>query len=359
MGCIMENAEGIKGFEQWERYVRENEAYLAGQEQRHNTVYVNDVNVLQYPYQRIPNAGIWLQDSRKHIIIYASGEAGEVVFHRDFQKDTETGPVHMHSNIEIGFVVRGCARQSFNGKEYRFRAGDFWITNPNCYHCDIYHLEELFTVYFSISLETFDSAILGFVENSEIQQFLRTSLMRQKMIRQFLHFTRKSNGGIEAQRILNQILQEIIEKKTGYEDVVKGLTKRLVEELSVSYDFLVEMEEKRRLRDLLYQEVEQYLQKHYHDANIDNLVQEFHYNEDYYNRLIREYSGQTYSERLKTIRLQKAEELLQDSERSIEEIIVRVGYQSRSYFYDMFRKEYGITPAQYRKRMQAEKEGDE
>ena len=183
--------------------------------------------------------------------------------------------------------------------------------------------------------------------------------MRQKMIRQFLHFTRKSNGGIEAQRILNQILQEIIEKKTGYEDVVKGLTKRLVEELSVSYDFLVEMEEKRRLRDLLYQEVEQYLQKHYHDANIDNLVQEFHYNEDYYNRLIREYSGQTYSERLKTIRLQKAEELLQDSERSIEEIIARVGYQSRSYFYEMFRKEYGITPAQYRKRMQAEKEGDE
>ena len=52
-------------------------------------------------------------------------------------------------------------------------------------------------------------------------------------------------------------------------------------------------------------------------------------------------------------------ELLQDSERSIEEIIARVGYQSRSYFYDMFRKEYGITPAQYRKRMQAEKEGDE
>ena len=51
----MENAEGIKGFEQWERYVRENEARLAGQEQRHNTVYVNDVNVLQYPYQRIPN----------------------------------------------------------------------------------------------------------------------------------------------------------------------------------------------------------------------------------------------------------------------------------------------------------------
>ena len=192
----MENAEGIKGFEQWERYVRENEARLAGQE----------------------------QDSRKHILIYASGETGEVVFHRDFQKDTETGPVHMHSNIEIGFVVRGCARQSFNGKEYRFRAGDFWITNPNCYHCDIYHLEELFTVYFSISLETFDSAILGFVENSEIQQFLRTSLMRQKMIRQFLHFTRKSNGGIAAQRILNQILQEIIEKKTGYEDVVKGLS---------------------------------------------------------------------------------------------------------------------------------------
>lgn len=351
----MENVCRIGSFNQLEKYVRDNEERLAGEEETHNTVYVNDTNVLQYPYQVIPNAGVWLQDRHRHISIYATGETGEVVFHRDFEEDTKNGPVHMHNNIEIGFVVRGCARQSFNGKEYRFREGDFWITNPNCYHCDIYHLEELFTVYFSIAMETFDSAVLGYIENSEIQQFLRISLMRQKMIRQFLHFTRKSNGGIEAQGILAQILWEIIEKKTGYEDVVKGLTKRLVRELSVSYDFLVEMEEKRKLRDLLYQEIEQYLQKHYCDANIENLVNEFHYNEDYYNRLIREYSGQTYSERLKTIRLQKAEELLADERWSIEEIVARVGYQSRSYFYDMFRKKHGITPAQYRKRIQIKK----
>lgn len=354
---MMGNTDGVKSFAYWEGYVRENEERLTGEEQRHNTIYVNDVNVLQYPYTLIPNAGMWLQDSHKHITIYCTGETGEVVFHRDFHKDTENGPVHMHSTIEIGFVVRGCARQSFNGKEYRFREGDFWITNPNCYHCDIYHLEELFTVYFSISMESFDSAILGFVENSEIQQFLRVSLMRQKRIRQFLHFTRKSNGGDAAQLILSRILQEIIEKRTGYEDVVKGLTKRLVEELSVSYDFLIAMEEKRKLRDLLYQEVEQYLQKHYRDANIENLVQEFHYNEDYYNRLIREYSGQTYSERLKTIRLQKAEELLLDPDRSIEDIIVQVGYQSRSYFYEMFRQKHGVTPAQYRRKMQIEGRG--
>lgn len=353
----MENADGIKGFEYWEKYVRDHEKRLAGEEQRYNTVYVNDVNVLQYPYTLIPNAGMWLQDNHKHITIYGTGETGEVVFHREFKEDTENGPVHMHNNIEIGFVVRGCARQSFNGKEYQFKAGDFWITNPNCYHCDIYHLQELFTVYFSVSMESFDSAVLGFVENSEIQQFLRISLMRQKRIRQFLHFTRKSNGGVAAPQILSQILQETIEKKTGYEDVVKGLTKRLVEELSVSYDFLIAMEEKRKLRDLLYQEVEQYLQKHYCDANIENLVQEFHYNEDYYNRLIREYSGQTYSERLKTIRLQKAEELLRDPEQSIEDIIEQVGYQSRSYFYDMFRRKHGITPAQYRRKMQKEREG--
>lgn len=353
----MESTDGIKGFEYWERYVRENEERLSGEEQRHNTVYVNDVNVVQYSYTLIPYAGMWLQDNHKHITIYSTGETGEIVYHRDFQEDTENGPVHMHSNIEIGFVVRGCARQSFNGKEYRFRAGDFWITNPNCYHCDIYQMEELFTAYFSISMESFDSAVLGFVENSEIQQFLRISLMRQKRIRQFLHFTRKSNGGVAAQLILSQILQEIIEKKTGYEDVVKGLTKRLVKELSVSYDFLMEVEEKGKLRDLLYQEVEQYLQNHYCDANIESLVQRFHYNEDYYNRLIREYSGQTYSERLKTIRLQKAEEMLRDPKQSIEDIIVQVGYQSRSYFYDMFRRKHGITPAQYRRRIQTEAEG--
>lgn len=348
----MESVGGIADFEYWEKYVRENEERLEQEDHIDNDVYIDQVNVIQYPYHNLPNAGIWLQDKNRHITVYFTGENGEGVFHRDFYEDLENGPVHMHNNIEIGFVVKGCARQSFNGKEYRFKEGDFWITNPNCYHCDIYHLDELFTVYFSISMETFDSAVLGFVENSEIRQFLKISMMRQKMIRQFLHFTRKSNCGINAQAILSQILQEIIEKKTGYEDVVKGLTKRLVSELSISYDFLVEMEEKRKLKDLLYQEVEQYLQTHYQDANIESLVNRFHYNEDYYNRLIREYSGQTYSERLKAIRLNKAEELLMDSKWSIEDIIFQVGYQSRSYFYDMFREKYGVTPLQYRKQMQ-------
>lgn len=347
----MENADRIVNFEQWEKYIRENEARLMQKEYVQDAADLNPENIFYYPYHPLPNAGIWLQDSCRHITIYASGDFGEGIFHRDFQEDMENGPVHAHSNIEIGYVVRGCARQSFNGKEYRFKAGDFWITNPNCYHCDIYHLEELFTVYFSVSHETFDAAVQRDVDNSEIQQFLKMSIMRQKLVRQFLHFTRKSNCRIDAQVIMNQILQEIIGKKIGYEDVVKGLTRRLVSELSIGYDFLVEMEEKRKLKSLLYQEVEQYIQTHYYDASIENLVDRFHYNEDYYNRLIQEYSGQTYSERLRDIRLQKAEDFLKDPQYSIEDIIQQVGYQSRSYFYNVFQKKHGITPAQYRKRL--------
>lgn len=75
----MENVCRIGSFNQLEKYVRDNEERLAGEEETHNTVYVNDTNVLQYPYQVIPNAGVWLQDRHRHISIYATGETGEVV----------------------------------------------------------------------------------------------------------------------------------------------------------------------------------------------------------------------------------------------------------------------------------------
>ena len=50
------------------------------------------------------------------------------------------------------------------------------------------------------------------------------------------------------------------------------------------------------------------------------------------------------------IRLQYASELLTNSSSSIKEIALQSGFQSESYFFRTFRRFYGISPAEYRKR---------
>ena len=62
------------------------------------------------------------------------------------------------------------------------------------------------------------------------------------------------------------------------------------------------------------------------DVSIEDLVNVFHFQKDYFNRLIRRHTGLTYSSFLQKIRLHKAEELLLNTKMPVKKIIQTVGY---------------------------------
>ena len=82
---------------------------------------------------------------------------------------------------------------------------------------------------------------------------------------------------------------------------------------------------------------------------IQDLVNEFHYQEDYFNRLIKRKTGLTYSAYVQQIRLERAEHLLATTDKSIEEIANEIGYHNKGYFYKLFQEKYDETPASYRR----------
>lgn len=64
--------------------------------------------------------------------------------------------------------------------------------------------------------------------------------------------------------------------------------------------------------------------------------------------IIREMTGMTFNDYLKTLRMEKVGQLLIATQLSIWEIAQRCGYQSESTFYRSFKKYYGISPSDYR-----------
>ncbi|SHH59761.1 AraC family transcriptional regulator [Clostridium grantii] len=337
-------------FEPWKRYVIHNE-YVLRTEDIHNKapiVYIGDKKVYIYSGSQLFSAGIWLQSNEGHLRIYSRSRDGEKIIWRSFNGESQEGPVHQHDAIEIGYIVEGNTYQSFSGEEHKFKQGEFWIVDRNCYHSDIYGQESLCTVYIGIPAEVFDSVFVESIGNSEIQQFLFLALLQQKKNRQFLHFTPRGDKSA-AVVLMENLVREIIEQKTGYYDISKGLLARLLESLSSEYDFLLTSQERQKMRDLLFRQVEKFIQENYKTATIRELVNRFHYNEDYYNRLIKEYSSYTYSDYLKNVRLKEAEKMLCMTKISIEQIVGQVGYKSRGHFYRLFTERYGMTPAKYRK----------
>lgn len=53
-----------------------------------------------------------------------------------------------------------------------------------------------------------------------------------------------------------------------------------------------------------------------------------------------------------SLRMVNAQSLLENTDYKIGEIAEIVGYDNQLYFSRVFRKEYGVSPAQYRKKME-------
>jgi len=313
---------------------------------------VDGEQVYNYGILRSLNAGIWIQDRNRHIIIYgAPAQNYEHITERDFTKDGECGPMHFHNDIEIGYVVEGVSVQTFYGKEHRFQQGDFWIVDQGCYHSDVYQSKDLCTIYIGIPSGMFDSASLQLMISSGIERYLGMVIVNEKKKRQFLHFTPKSKN-TTAPDIMDSLMQEVIERKIGYELITRGLLNRLVYSLCMEYSFSVGGKEKQKIKDMMFNEIDRYMHVNYQAINIQDLIDKFHYNRDYYSRLIKEYKGCTYAEYIRKIRMEKAAELLQATGKPIETIASEVGYQSKSNFYHAFQEEYVMTPVEYRRKHQ-------
>ncbi len=70
-------------------------------------------------------------------------------------------------------------------------------------------------------------------------------------------------------------------------------------------------------------------------------------------------SGRTFTEYLTGLRLNRAKELLRNTEMKSAEIAFDVGYNDAHYFSYLFRKNVGMTPSEYRlRRDTAEKTDD-
>ena len=92
-----------------------------------------------------------------------------------------------------------------------------------------------------------------------------------------------------------------------------------------------------------------YIQSHYKDVTLDNLVGEFHLSKPYLSKFIREKSGQTFQDLVKSERMKRAKNLLHGTSMSVESIAAEVGYENVENFNRLFKKTLGQTPLQYRK----------
>ena len=92
-----------------------------------------------------------------------------------------------------------------------------------------------------------------------------------------------------------------------------------------------------------------YIKSNYSTVSLAELSDYFGYTKSYICKLIRKYSGKSFKEYLNEIKLSQAISEIENTEKTIKEILRASGYTCDEHFFRVFKKTYGVTPTEYRK----------
>ena len=97
----------------------------------------------------------------------------------------------------------------------------------------------------------------------------------------------------------------------------------------------------------------EYIQDNY-DKDLNMAVVSNHISMNYslFSSLFKEYTGSNFVNYLKAIRMEKAKELLAETDLRIVEISAKIGYDNEKHFMKTFKASCGVSPSEYRKNAQ-------
>jgi YesN/AraC family two-component response regulator len=92
-----------------------------------------------------------------------------------------------------------------------------------------------------------------------------------------------------------------------------------------------------------------YVDEHFREEiSREQLSEMFFFDPDYITKIFRKETGLSYKNYVIEKRLALAKELLTETDYSIHDIALHVGYDNYSYFTRLFKKSFGVTPVEFR-----------
>ncbi|MDK2808903.1 MAG: two-component system, response regulator YesN [Clostridiales bacterium] len=108
-------------------------------------------------------------------------------------------------------------------------------------------------------------------------------------------------------------------------------------------------EKKKEKNNSVVGKAKEYMRQNFkRDISLEEVAKFVDISPYYFSKLFKEEEGENFIDYLTSLRIERAKELLHDSEGSIKEICSEVGYSDPNYFSRIFKKVVGYTPTDYR-----------
>jgi AraC-like DNA-binding protein/mannose-6-phosphate isomerase-like protein (cupin superfamily) len=265
------------------------------------------------------------------------------------------GKLHGHNYFEMVFILEGEMDVRIESGKYHYAQGDGYLLNRNTRHNEVLsgRWKTLYLCFWKECLMNWPSSIVDLATcNRSVYRFFSQNfaedIINNKNYMNF-HYQHPEWHVSEIVETLDQIKQEMSEKKIGFLLIIYGLIARLLKLLDNSTEYVTEYidlgsDSERNVAET----TKRFIDEQKRRITRNELAQVLHYNGDYINRIFRKFTGESLRHYCQKVYMAEAARLLLETKLSAQFISSQIGFENRTQFYKIFKEQYGINPHEYR-----------
>lgn len=251
--------------------------------------------------------------------------------------------------VELRYIISGHLYVEIEGEPCEFSQGDICFISSTVNRREILKDSNCLLVNINIDNKVFTEAFLDRIGMDALKKYLRTDILKRSEQQHYLCFKPLSEHSAEKiNDYLFTIIQEIIREEPGFEDVSRGYIIRLMDHLTDNYQYNFDRKASQVYAEKLFEAVKEFISDHLDTVTMQDLIDTFHFQSNYFNNLVKKHTGMTYSQYVIFLRIERAKQLLYSTELSVEEIMWLIGYNNKGFFYRKFQELVGMSPRAYR-----------
>ncbi|MDL2300967.1 AraC family transcriptional regulator [Lachnospiraceae bacterium OttesenSCG-928-D06] len=247
---------------------------------------------------------------------------------------------HSHGNgcYEIHFIPSGQGRAIIDDILYNLSPGTLYVTGPHVEHSQISDKDNPIWEY----------CIYIYVPNAAYNK--DASNISDIFLRNKFWFGSDTQDIITT---LDQLFSEFERKQLGYQQQIELLLGQLVIKLVRNYE-KNKTSGKKYLPSNLQERSSQLIEDHflfeYQNSKLEDLAAQLGLSRRQTQRFLKEHYGKTYIQKRIDARMSMASTLLIETDLSISEISIKLGFATAEYFSSTFKNYFGINAKDYRKK---------
>ncbi|NSW89351.1 MAG: helix-turn-helix domain-containing protein [Firmicutes bacterium] len=284
-----------------------------------------------------------------------NNHGGLPIFVRKYTVQPNTaGQLHRHEFMQINYVCHGKGGHYINKQEFKIIKGDIFVIPPYIPHKINTGEGSTIQIFEFEFIPEFINQNFGSIENVESFfdfAYIEPFLVGESRVKPRLNLVGKIQ--VEVENILNEVLMEYNERKSGYLLVIKSLLLKLL--VMVGREFTRELQNSEshsafeRHRDSIFGAIK-YIDQHYaEDLSVEEVARRFMLSQSYFSYLFKSITTKTFTEYLNDLRISKAMELLRSTDKRVLDICYEAGFNNVNHFNRLFRQKTGISPMIYRR----------